>query len=257
MNRSPISRRRAQTPGCVSDQRSQPGCDWPWGAVEAHQGASVVAAVRVWSPIPPVDVTVCGQALSELSRPAHAAVRASRELTGRYRRRYADARTRWSRVGTSESTSQRVGGMTGPASGRGYIVVGVDGSDCSKDALRWAARQAEFTSAVVDAIMAWRFPAFYGWAPVDSEDLDFPRFAEQALAHAVDEVFGPDHPDWLRSRVAEGHAAQVLVEASADADLLVVGSRGHGGFTGLLLGSVSTYCVHHARCPVTVVRPRR
>ena len=147
--------------------------------------------------------------------------------------------------------------MTGSAGERGYIVVGVDGSDCSKDALRWAARQAELTGATVDAIMAWRFPAFYGWAPADSEDLDFRRFAVQALADAVDEVFGGDHPDWLRTRVAEGHAAQVLVEASAGAELLVVGSRGHGGFTGLLLGSVSTYCVHHARCPVTVIRSRR
>jgi nucleotide-binding universal stress UspA family protein len=109
----------------------------------------------------------------------------------------------------------------------------------------------------VDAIAAWKFPAFYGWAPTDSPDLDFPRLAEQALAHAVDAVFGPDHPAWLRTRVVEGHAAQVLIEASADADLLVVGCRGYGGFAGALLGSVSTYCVHHARCPVTVIRSRQ
>jgi len=89
-----------------------------------------------------------------------------------------------------ESASQRAGEMTGPADKRGYIVVGVDGSGCSKDALRWAARQAELTGATVDAIMAWRFPAFYGWAPVDAEDLDFPRFAERA--GAGDEVFGRD-----------------------------------------------------------------
>jgi nucleotide-binding universal stress UspA family protein len=140
---------------------------------------------------------------------------------------------------------------------RGYIVVGVDGSDCSKDALRWAARQAEFTGATVNAIIAWRIPAFYGWAPVDPEDLDVHRLAERALAHAIDEVFGPDHPDWVQASVVEGHAAQVLVMASADADLLVVGSRGHGGFAGLLLGSVSTYCLHHARCPVTVIRSHK
>jgi nucleotide-binding universal stress UspA family protein len=147
--------------------------------------------------------------------------------------------------------------MTGSADGRPYIVVGVDGSDCSKDALRWAARQAEVTGATLEAIAAWKFPTFYGWAPADPQDLDFLRFAEQALAHAVDEVFGPDHPAWLRTRVVEGHAAQVLVEASADADLLVVGSRGHGGFAGTLLGSVSTHCVHHALCPVTVIRSRQ
>jgi nucleotide-binding universal stress UspA family protein len=147
--------------------------------------------------------------------------------------------------------------MTGSGSGRASIVVGVDGSDYSKDALRWAARQAELTGGTVDAIAAWGYPAFYGWAPADSQDLDFPRFAEQALARAVDEVLGSHHPAWLRTRVVEGHAAQVLVEASADADLLVVGSRGYGGFAGALLGSVSTYCVHHAHCPVTVIRPRQ
>lgn len=146
--------------------------------------------------------------------------------------------------------------MTASAGGRAAIVVGVDGSDCSKDALRWAAQQAELTGATVDAIAAWKFPVFYGWAPVDPEDLDFLRFAEQALAHAVDEVFGPDRPAWLSTRVIEGHAAQVLVEASADADMLVVGSHGYGGFAGALLGSVSSYCVHHARCPVIVIRPR-
>jgi nucleotide-binding universal stress UspA family protein len=143
--------------------------------------------------------------------------------------------------------------MTGSGGGRPRIVVGVDGSDCSKDALRWAARQAGFTGAAVDAVAAWQFPTFYGWAPADSEDLDFASFAGQTLAGAVDDVFGPEHPDWLRTRVIEGHAAQVLVEASAGADLLVVGSRGYGGFADALLGSVSTYCVHHARCPVTVI----
>jgi nucleotide-binding universal stress UspA family protein len=142
-------------------------------------------------------------------------------------------------------------------SGQATIVVGVDGSDYSKDALRWAARQAELTGAAVDAITAWELPAFSGWAPADAEDLDFPRFAEQTLAQTVDEVFGPDRPTWLRTRVVAGHAAQVLVDASAGADLLVVGSRGHGGFADALLGSVSTYCVHHAHCPVLVIRSRK
>jgi len=143
------------------------------------------------------------------------------------------------------------------ASGQAVIVAGIDGSDNSKDALRWAGRQAELTGDTVDAIIAWEFPAFSGWAPADAEDLDFPRFAEQTLAQAVDEVYGPDHPAWLRTRVVAGHPAQVLVEASADAELLVVGSRGYGRFADALLGSVSTYCVHHARCPVVVIRPRK
>lgn len=143
------------------------------------------------------------------------------------------------------------------ASEQDSIVAGVDGSDCSKDALRWAGRQAELTGATLDAIITWEIPAFSGWAPADAEDLEFPRFAEQALTQAVDEVFGPDHPAWLRTRVVAGHAAQVLVDASANADLLVVGSRGYGGFADALLGSVSTYCVHHAHCPVVVIRPRK
>ena len=147
--------------------------------------------------------------------------------------------------------------MTEPAGERATIVVGVDGSEGSKDALRWAARQAEATGATVDAIAAWDFPAIYDWEAVDSEDLDFPGFAERGLDHAVDEVFGDGRPDWLRTRTIEGHAGQVLVEASADADLLVVGRRGHGRFASALLGSVSNYCVHHARCPVTVIRSQQ
>ena len=68
-------------------------------------------------------------------------------------------------------------------------------------------------------------------------------------------MFGSQWPEWVRTRVVEGYPARVLVEASEGADLLVVGSRGHAGFADALLGSVSTYCVHHARGPVTVVRP--
>jgi len=147
------------------------------------------------------------------------------------------------------------GGMTGSAGGPGRIVVGVDGSERSKQALRWAARQAELTGATLDIIAASKFPAFYGWTSADLVEPGFARFAEQALTDTVDEVFGADRPAWLRSQVVEGHAGQVLVEASVGAELLVVGNRGYGGFYGVLLGSVSTYCVHHAHCPVTVIRP--
>ena len=145
--------------------------------------------------------------------------------------------------------------MTGSGGGPGRIVVGVDGSERSNDALRWAARQAELTGATLDVIAASQFPAFYGWTSADLVGPDFARFAEQALTDTVAEVFSADSPAWLRSRVVEGHAGQVLVEASAGAELLVVGNRGYGGIYGLLPGSVSTYCVHHAHCPVTVIRP--
>jgi nucleotide-binding universal stress UspA family protein len=123
------------------------------------------------------------------------------------------------------------GRLTGSGGGPGRIVVGVDGSERSRDALRWAARQAELTRATLDVIAASQFPAFYGWTPADLVGPDFARFAEQALTDTVGAVFGADGPAWLRSRVVEGHAGQVLVEASAGAELLVVGNRGYGGFT--------------------------
>jgi nucleotide-binding universal stress UspA family protein len=134
----------------------------------------------------------------------------------------------------------------------GRIVVGVDGSEGSKDALRWASRQAEFTGATLEAIITWQYQGFYGWIP---GDVDFPQLAKRALTDALDEVFGPERPARLRTRVVQGYAAPVLVEASAGAELLVVGSRGYGAFADALLGSVSTYCVHHAHGPVTVIRP--
>jgi nucleotide-binding universal stress UspA family protein len=144
--------------------------------------------------------------------------------------------------------------MTGSGDdGQARIVVGIDGSECSKEALRWAVRQAKLTGATLDAVIGWHYPVFYGWAP-GPQDFDFGGAAEQAVTEALDEVLGADRPAWLRTRVVEGHAAQVLVDATAGAELLIVGSRGHGGIVDALLGSVSTYCVRHAQCPVTVIR---
>jgi len=143
--------------------------------------------------------------------------------------------------------------MNGSGSGgRSRIVVGADGSEGSKEALRWAARQAEFTGATLMAVITWQYPAFYGWVP---EDVDFAQLAQRALDETLAEVFGAARPARLETCVTEGFAAQVLVAASEDAELLVVGSRGYGGFADALLGSVSTYCVHHAHGPVTVIRP--
>lgn len=137
------------------------------------------------------------------------------------------------------------------------IVVGVDGSDSSKGALRWAIRQAKLTGASVDAVVAWCYPSSYGWAPCPDGSLDLEGDAKGALTEAVTEVSGgqPDVP--VCPVVAEGHAAEVLLRAARGADLLVVGSRGHGGFTSALLGSVSMHCVLHARCPVVVFRDGR
>jgi nucleotide-binding universal stress UspA family protein len=138
------------------------------------------------------------------------------------------------------------------------IVAGVDGSDSSLSALRWAIGQAGLTGATVQAVAAWHYPVVtggYGWAPVGAEQsFDFKEIAEKTLADAISNVPGPGSKVRVDAQVIEGNPAQVLIDASAGADLLVVGSRGHGGFAGALLGSVSQHCVHHASCPVVVIR---
>ncbi len=132
------------------------------------------------------------------------------------------------------------------------IVAGVDGSPWSKAALAWAVRQAELTGAVVEAVTAWELPATSGLDP--QLYLDYPAAAARMLTEAIAEAGSrvAVHP-----RVKPGHPAEVLVEASAGAELLVVGSRGHGKFMGALLGSVSLHCLHHAHCPVVVIRGAR
>ena len=136
------------------------------------------------------------------------------------------------------------------------IVVGVDGSESSKAALRWAIRQAKLTGASVDAVTAWRYPTGYGWTPVAAE-IDFEGEAKKALSVALGEVSGLDPDVPVRPVIAEGHAAEVLLRTARGADLLVVGSRGHGGFASAVVGSVSLYCVLHACCPVLVLRDGR
>lgn len=140
----------------------------------------------------------------------------------------------------------------------GRIVVGVDGSPSSKAALAWAVEQAELTSASVEAVIAWHYPVMVGglpFAPIGVlEGADYGDFATQVLSGAIAATVEPDGPVKVSSVVREGNAAQVLLEAARGAELLVVGSRGHGGFTEALLGSVSQACVHHARCPVVIIR---
>ena len=143
-----------------------------------------------------------------------------------------------------------------PAGAR--IVAGVDGSPSSISALRWAIGQAELTGAAVDAVIAWHYPVAtggYGFAPTGmATSFDFKENAGKVLAEAISAACGPGSLVLVRPRAVEGDPARVLLDASDGADLLVVGSRGHGGFTEALLGSVGQQCVHHARCPVVVVR---
>ena len=134
----------------------------------------------------------------------------------------------------------------------GRIVVGVDGSPSSKEALRWAVAQSRLTGQPVDAVMSWDYPVDYAIGPVIT--FEWAGNASLALENAVNEVVHGEDARRIAQHVERGHAAHVLLDAAADAALLVVGSRGHGGFTGLLLGSVSQQVVTHAACPVGVVR---
>ena len=140
----------------------------------------------------------------------------------------------------------------------GQIVVGVDGSEGSHQALQWAAREASLRGATLDVIHAYE-PSTKSIESISSpgqaeQVLNAPReSAEALLARLLDGLSGVD---------AEGHAieshnpAEALVEKSRNADMLVVSSRGLGGFKSLMLGSVSQQCAHHAECPVVIIRSR-
>ena len=132
------------------------------------------------------------------------------------------------------------------------IVVGVDGSRHSTLALRRAAALAEADGIALDPVIVWQQPATATGAPLAGWDPGIE--AGTVLRDALAEVFGPALPAWVHPRVLPGATARVLIDASAGAELLVVGSRGHGGFAGLLLGSVSSACAEYAHCPVLVMR---
>ncbi len=140
------------------------------------------------------------------------------------------------------------------------IVVGADGSDASNQAVTWAAREAVSTEATLRIVNVWSvpvllWPATAGFASIDPADVRVGAVAilDQARALAINAARGVT----LQVEIAEveGGAAEQLVAQSADADLLVVGTRGHGGFVRLVLGSVATACAHHSSVPVAVIGP--
>ena len=141
---------------------------------------------------------------------------------------------------------------------RPRIVVGVDGSASSLAALRWAVHQAELTGGTVDAVAAWQMPATmtgFGFAPVAAADgSELEQTAQRLLDQVVSKVARPEGGPAVRRLAVQGFPAPVLLGASVGADLLVLGRRGHGGFSGALLGSVGQHCVRHARCPVVIIR---
>jgi len=141
--------------------------------------------------------------------------------------------------------------MTDTAS-TGRIVVGVDGSPESALALSWAARIARSERAGIDVVAAWEFPANLGWTTLPADFSPKQEIRRAALA-ALEEAFGTDLPPDLRVITHEGNPANVLIERSTTALMIIVGSRGHGALVGLLLGSVSARVAEHAKCPVLVV----
>jgi nucleotide-binding universal stress UspA family protein len=135
------------------------------------------------------------------------------------------------------------------------IVVGVDGSPSSVDALEWAFGQAILTGSVIEAVCAWHYPNVYGAAVPDIAD--YHALAEETLAKAITEARNADHAYGavpIRPVVVKAQPAHALLEQARGAILLVIGFRGHAGLSEALLGSVSQHVLHHARCPVVIIR---
>ncbi|WP_030194259.1 universal stress protein [Streptomyces sp. NRRL S-87] len=141
------------------------------------------------------------------------------------------------------------------------IVVGMDGSSHSKEALRWAVEQAKAVGGRVEAVLSWQWsrnPFDVTATALDEEDTELLTAEEAArreLAEAVGDAVGAEPGAPVSKRVVQGVPARVLVDASEKADLMVVGTRGYGGFKAAMLGSVSQQVVQHAKCSVVVVRP--
>jgi nucleotide-binding universal stress UspA family protein len=136
----------------------------------------------------------------------------------------------------------------------GRIVVGVDGSASSMAALRWALDQAEATGAEVAAVYAWKYPMSFGSPIPLLPGVDIAAEAGTALAAAIAKTTTGESDVTVRRLVVIGDPATVLLRESEHAELLVVGDRGRDEVARAMLGSVSQRCVHHAACPVVVVR---
>jgi nucleotide-binding universal stress UspA family protein len=140
------------------------------------------------------------------------------------------------------------------------IVVGVEGSGGAKSALRWAITEAGYRDAVVEVVTAYSntyVPASpdFNYVPLEAVELESEVTRMQAAV--VDEVLAEVGVSDIEVRrtVARGRAPDTLVKVARGAEMLVVGSRGRGGFRGMLLGSVSQQVAHHGDCPVVIVRP--
>ncbi len=139
-----------------------------------------------------------------------------------------------------------------------FVLVGVDGSESSFDALDQAGDEATWRGLPLKILVSWQVPTSLGMAPIAPTDgepyLAFQESAKTILKSSIERAKSHHGDLEVDGVVIEEAAARALVEEAGNAALIVVGTRGHGGFAGLLLGSVSTYVIHHAKCPVLVVR---
>jgi nucleotide-binding universal stress UspA family protein len=160
-------------------------------------------------------------------------------------------------VATDASVMETVGAEAPAADAGGTWVVGLDGSDCATNALEWAAANVAGRATAISLVSAWQTPVVGAYpmssptvVPFDETEL------HDAVAHDVADVaiaIGERVTVPVTASVGHGGPAQVLLEASESAAALVIGSRGRGGFTRLLLGSTSTQCATHASAPTIVV----
>ncbi|XVV16623.1 universal stress protein [Actinoplanes sp. CA-131856] len=137
------------------------------------------------------------------------------------------------------------------------VVVGVDGSPGSRKALTWAAAEAADHGADLVVVNVWEHTLLPPAGSVSVSERYVPEPTQRTsddLVQVIREELGDEPPVLVRPHVKQGRPAKVLIDESATADLLVVGHRGHGGFAGLVLGSVSQHVASYAKCPVTVVR---
>lgn len=142
------------------------------------------------------------------------------------------------------------------ASTAGRIVIGVDGSEASTVALRWAAAEAARRGMGLDVVHAWTTPYPLSAPEVFQDPSPYEANGRAVIDRAVAAATSSgDVPSGMRPVLVQDHPGKALVDAARGAELLVVSSRGRGGFKGLLLGSVSQHCLHHATCPVAVIPP--
>lgn len=140
---------------------------------------------------------------------------------------------------------------------QGWIVVGIDGSEPSEAALRWAATEARRRGVGLQVVLCWSYPTL-PWGPYQPplSGQEFEAEARTVAEAEVDNVLGTDRDSLdVEVSVVEGPASLRLLEWDRAADMIVVGSRGRGGFVGLLLGSASQHLAEHAHCPVVIIRP--